>query len=71
MPSTPVDSQDEPNWQHLTAKFLKPHPLKSSWQMVNSVVPYLALWALMYWSLGVSYWLTLALALPTAGFLVP
>ncbi len=38
--------------------------------MVNSLVPYAAMWALMYWSLGVSYWLTLALALPTAGFLI-
>lgn len=70
MSSTPVDRQDEPNWQRLTAEFLRPHPLKSSWQMVNSVVPYLAMWAVMYWSLGVSYWLTLALALPAAGFLV-
>jgi len=70
MTSTSVDHQGEPNWHHLTAKFVRPHALKSSWQMLNSVGPYVAMWAVMYWSLGVSYWLTLALAFPTAGFLV-
>jgi len=70
MSSTPAGSQGEPNWQHLTAKFIHPNPLKSSWQIVNSLVPYMLMWAVMYWSLGVSYWLTLALAIPTGGFLI-
>jgi acyl-lipid omega-6 desaturase (Delta-12 desaturase) len=38
--------------------------------LLTSVVPYVAMWVAMYYSLRVSYWLTLALALPTAGFLV-
>jgi len=36
----------------------------------TSVVPFLALWAAMYLALDVSYLLTLALAIPCAGFLV-
>jgi omega-6 fatty acid desaturase (delta-12 desaturase) len=38
--------------------------------MLNTLVPYAALWYLMYLSLGVSYWLTATLALLAAGFSV-
>ncbi len=38
--------------------------------LLTSVVPYVALWVAMYYSLRVSYLLTLALSVPTAGFLV-
>ena len=38
--------------------------------LATSVLPYLALWPAMYYSLRVSYLLTLALAVPAAGFLV-
>jgi omega-6 fatty acid desaturase (delta-12 desaturase) len=43
---------------------------RSLWQVVNTLIPYLALWGLMFLSLKVSYWLTLLLAIPTAGFMV-
>ena len=38
--------------------------------LATSLVPYVALSALMYLSLSGSYWLTLALAIPAAGFLL-
>ena len=38
--------------------------------VATSVVPYVALSALMYLALDVSYLLTLAIAIPTCGFLV-
>ena len=37
--------------------------------MANTHIPYFGLLVLMYFSLGVSYWITLALAIPAAGFL--
>jgi acyl-lipid omega-6 desaturase (Delta-12 desaturase) len=40
------------------------------WQIANSVLPYAALWCLMYFSLQVSVWLTLPLAVLAAGFMV-
>jgi len=40
------------------------------WQLIDTLVPYAALWYLMYLSLGVSYWLTGALVLLAAGFSV-
>jgi len=43
---------------------------KSTWQIVNSILPYLILMVAMYWSLDYSYLVTLILAIPTAGFLV-
>lgn len=57
-------------WVEVVSKYNSPDHRKSWWQVINSVVPYLALWVLMYFSLQVSYWLTLALAVLAAGFLV-
>ena len=39
------------------------------WQLCTSLLPYLLLWVLMVRSLAISYWLTLALMIPAAGFL--
>jgi len=52
------------------SKHEKPSRRASSWQLANSLIPYFALWGLMIWTLGISYWITLALAVPAAGFLV-
>jgi omega-6 fatty acid desaturase (delta-12 desaturase) len=50
--------------------YARPHLGHSLLGIVTSVMPYVALSALMYLTLNVSYLLTLALAIPTAGFLV-
>ena len=52
------------------ARYAEPHLARSLLGIATSVVPYLGLSALMYLTLHVSYLLTLALAVPTAGFLV-
>ena len=66
-----TDENDAPPfWLKLVAKYEKPELLRSIWQIVNTLVPYAALWYLMYLSLRVSYWLTLGLAILAAGFLV-
>lgn len=43
---------------------------RSVLSLVTSVVPFVALWVLMYFSLQVSYLLVLALAIPASGFLL-
>lgn len=58
------------SWKKLLQSYQKSTNGRSIWQLVNSLVPYLALWYLMYRSLAVSYWLTLPLAVLAAGFLV-
>jgi len=61
---------DNKEWIKIVSRFNKPDVGKSIWQIINSFVPYLLLWPLMYYSLQVSYLLTLALAILTAGFQV-
>ncbi len=57
-------------WKEAVARYQAPSVWRSLWQVVNTLVPYAVLWFLMYWSLGVSYWITAALAVLAAGFLV-
>lgn len=57
-------------WRDLVAKYQQPSIWRSSWQLTNTLIPFIGLWTLAYLSLGVSYWLTLLLALPAAGLLV-
>jgi omega-6 fatty acid desaturase (delta-12 desaturase) len=56
-------------WKKIVARFTVPSLPRAIWQLVNTLVPYIGLWALMYWSLSVSYWLTLGLAV-IAGLLL-
>lgn len=60
----------EPGWKKTVARYKLSDHKKSCWQVVNSIVPFFALWGLMYLSYFRSYWLTLLLVIPTAGFLV-
>ena len=48
---------------------MKNQRLKSVWQLINTIVPFIILWYLAYKSLSVSYWLTLVPALLVAGFM--
>ena len=57
------------SWKQAIIRRQRPVLRSSVWQIVNTLVPYLALWGLMVWSLSLSYWLTLALAVVAAGFL--
>jgi omega-6 fatty acid desaturase (delta-12 desaturase) len=57
-------------WAKTLSEHKTPSALKSGWQVVNSFVPFVGLWFLMYLATFWSYWLTLALAIPAAGFLV-
>ena len=55
------------SWQKIVTKYQKPNLRRSLWEIANTVIPFFILWYLMYRSLTVSYWLALALAIPTAG----
>ena len=69
-PSAPADPAPHSNWLRLTLPYQKPDTLRSLWQVINSVIGYGVLWYLMYRSLAVSYWLTLALSVLAAGLLI-
>ena len=62
--------RERPLWQEALAPYARPHLGRSLLDLATSVVPYLALAVLMYAALDVSYLLTLAIAVPAAGFLL-
>jgi len=69
--SAPEASRRErPFWRDVLAPYETPRLSRTLLDLATSVVPYLALFAAMYLALDVSYLLTLALAVPAAGFLV-
>jgi acyl-lipid omega-6 desaturase (Delta-12 desaturase) len=57
-------------WLEPLEPYARPDVRRSLTCLATSLVPYLALWPAMYYSLRVSYWLTLLIAIPAAGFLV-
>jgi omega-6 fatty acid desaturase (delta-12 desaturase) len=59
-----------PTWRETVARYEYSDLRKSWWQVINTLIPYAALWVAMIYSLRVSYWLTLLLAVPAAGFMI-
>ena len=60
------------DWYQITAKYGRANLRKSLWQLVNTLVPYLALWALMIYTVqqDFPYWITLMLAVLAGSVLV-
>ncbi|MEE8302394.1 MAG: fatty acid desaturase [Candidatus Tectomicrobia bacterium] len=61
---------NKPAWRGAVSKYERPSLPRSLGQIANTIIPYFTLWGVMYLSLRVSYWSTLVLAVPAAGFLV-
>lgn len=57
-------------WQAVVSRYAYPETWRSVWQVLNSLIPFIVTWYLMYRSLEIGYWLTLLLAVPAAGFMV-
>jgi omega-6 fatty acid desaturase (delta-12 desaturase) len=64
------DDPDDPFWRRTMAPYAQPSWRLAGLDVLTSVLPFLALWGLMYAALGVSYWLVLLISIPTAGFLL-
>jgi omega-6 fatty acid desaturase (delta-12 desaturase) len=59
-----------PAWRQIVARYQQASAGRAMGQLGNTLVPYVALWCLMYWSLAVSWWLALPLAILAGAFLV-
>jgi acyl-lipid omega-6 desaturase (Delta-12 desaturase) len=58
-------------WRETVLKYQEPSRWRATWQLVNTLGPYAALWYLMYLSMSVSYWgLVIPLAALAGLFLV-
>lgn len=67
-----ISKEKKQNLLQTIAKFGNPNIQKAVWQILNSFLPYLALWVLMVITVqkDYSYWITLLLTLPAAALLV-
>lgn len=59
-----------PAWKKIVARYQKPSIGRGAWQIINTLVPYSALWVLMGFSARISWWLTVPLAILAGAFLV-
>ena len=58
------------DWKAVVAKYQQPSTSKAAWQIINTVGPLLLLWVLMYFTVAVSWWITMPLAILAGGFVV-
>lgn len=58
------------DWVKVLAKYRQPDTARSLFELVVTIGPFLLLWALAWWAMGVSYWLTLAISCLNAAFLL-
>ena len=79
MPSTALNGDaavaaathtDDSRWREIVARYQRTEVHRAIWQLIATLGPLAGLFALMAWSLALPYWVTLLLAIPTAGFLV-
>lgn len=70
-PTSPAPRRiDFPEWKAVVLKYQQPSLARATWQLVNTFGTYILLWALMYWSLHVSWWLTMLFAVLAGGIVV-
>jgi acyl-lipid omega-6 desaturase (Delta-12 desaturase) len=71
MDNSKTKKKDSGNdWIEIVKRYNKPDPLKSWWQIINSVGPYIILWVVMIKTIEISYWLTLLISVLAAGFMI-
>lgn len=58
------------DWIKILADYREPNLLRSAFETAISVIPFLLLWALAWWSLSISYWLAFGISLVNAAFLL-
>src|SRR5438132_7874017 len=58
------------DWPRILANYREPNRARSVLELVITGGSFVALWVLMWAALGLSYWLSLVIAVPAAGFLV-
>jgi omega-6 fatty acid desaturase (delta-12 desaturase) len=66
----PEDRADSAPWRRLVREHQTPSRARATWQLVNSLGAYVAVWALMYVCASVSWWLVVPLAVLAGGLLV-
>ncbi len=63
----PLTARD---WVKILSQYRQPSAWRSWFEVGVTVGPFLLLWVLAWWSMGISYWLTLAISTLNAAFLL-
>ncbi len=74
-PASTVEETSVAEWKKIVAQYQRPSLIRATWQILNTFVPYIAIWWLMYLLLREpvhtgAYWLTLGLAILAGGFMI-
>jgi omega-6 fatty acid desaturase (delta-12 desaturase) len=62
--------RDRAEWRAIITAYQRPSLARSIAQLVSTLVLLAGAFTVMYWSLALPYWITLLIAVPTAGLLV-
>ncbi len=65
-----TETSPDLSWREVVARYQRPSVRAAVTQLVTTLVPFLTLLVAMYWTLSISYWLTLGLGVVAAGFMV-
>ena len=63
-------TRDARDWVKVLAAYREPNEWRSTFELFISFGPFVALWALAWWSMSISYWLTFGLSVLASGFLL-
>lgn len=58
------------DWVKVLSGYREPNQFRSIFELSVTIVPFILLWALAWWALSISYYLTFAISLLNAGFLL-
>ncbi|MEP4198387.1 MAG: fatty acid desaturase [Aliishimia sp.] len=64
------DAKGARDWVKILANYREPNAGRSTFELAVTLGPFVILWAAAWWSLSVSAWLTLAIAICNAAFLL-
>jgi omega-6 fatty acid desaturase (delta-12 desaturase) len=65
-----IPDMDAAQRKAIGAQFQRPSTARATWQLINTIVPYVLVWYGMYRALEISIWLTVPLAVLAAALLV-
>lgn len=69
-PSPQPETRAARDWVAILSKYREPNVWRSTYELAITFVPFVVLWALAWWSLQISYWLTLGISALNAAFLL-
>ncbi len=64
------DVRDAKDWVRILAEYREPSSWRSCFEVIVTIGPFVLLWAIAWWSMSYSYWLTFAISLFNAAFLL-